>query len=101
MQNQLFKSLLAGVTSLLVYAQPSQALENDLTLYPWGVNISGSGTLGQHTVPPEPVDVNFDNMLSDLDFGFEFHYEGVGEHWGLGLDFTYAKLSNSDAKKEQ
>ncbi|HBE92910.1 MAG TPA: hypothetical protein DDW55_10410 [Gammaproteobacteria bacterium] len=96
MQKQLFKSLFGGVMALLIYAQPSQALDNDLTLYLWGAGLSGQATLGQQTIPEQPVEVDFDDILDKLDAGFQAHYEGTGERWGLGLDFTYLKISDTN-----
>ena len=95
-KTQLFKSLLGGAIALLTFAQPSHAIDNDLTLYLWGAGISGNATLGSHDIPSQPVDMDFDDVLGDLEFGFQVHYEGVGEKWGGGLDFTYVKLGNTN-----
>ena len=95
-KNQLFKPLLGSEVALLMFAQPSQAIDNALTLYLWATGISGSTTLGSQTFPQQPVEVSFDDVLDKLDFGFQVHYEGVGEQWGGGLDNTYIKLSDTN-----
>lgn len=41
------------------------------------------------------METDFDtNILDKLDAGFQGHYEGSGERWGLGVDFTYLKLKD-------
>ena len=72
-------NLYSGVIAILMFSQPSQAINNDLTLYLWAAGISGNATLGSHDVPSLPVDVDFDDILEDIEFGFQVHYEGVGE----------------------
>jgi opacity protein-like surface antigen len=97
-KKQLFKSLAGGAIALLAFAQPSQAIDNDLTLYLWGANLSGTATVGRQSIP---VEMDFDELLDKLDIGLQAHYEGVGEQWGAGLDFTYFKTSDtSDAGVE-
>jgi len=96
MLKQLFKSLFGGAIALVALSQPSYAIDNDLTLYLWGAGISGNATLGSHDVPSQPIDMDFDDVLGDLEFGFQVHYEGVGEKWGGGLDITYVKLGNTN-----
>ena len=96
MRKQLLKALLGGTMAMLVFTQPAQALSNDLTLYLWGTNLTGQATLGQKTIPEQPVEVDFDDLFDKLDAGFQAHYEGTGERWGLGLDFTYLKLSDTN-----
>ena len=96
MQKQLFKSVFGSAIAMLMFSQPSQAINNDLTLYLWGAGISGNATLGSHDVPSLPVNVDFDDILEDLEFGFQVHYEGVGEKWGGGVDYTYIKLGNTN-----
>ena len=82
--------------ALLVFSQPSHAIDNDLTLYLWGAGISGNATLGSTSIPQQPVEMDFEDILDKLDFGFQFHYEGTGEKWGAGLDYTYIKLSDTN-----
>ena len=96
MKKQLSKTVFGSVMALMLFAQPSQALENDLTLYLWGAGISGNATLGSQDIPSQPIDMDFDDILDNLEFGFQMHYEGVGEKWGGGLDFTYFKLGNTN-----
>jgi len=96
MQKQLFKSVFGSAIAMLMFSQPSQAINNDLTLYLWGAGISGNATLGSHDVPSQPVDIDFDDILEDLEFGFQVHYEAVGEKWGGGVDYTYMKLGNTN-----
>lgn len=96
MTRQLAKTIFAAGLGLGLLSQPAQALDNDLTVYLWGASISGKATIGSRTVPQQPVEVDFDDLLDDLDFGFQGHYEGVGDRWGVGLDLTYLKLSNTN-----
>ena len=93
---RLLKTLIGPAIALLTFAQPSHAINNDLTVYLWGAGISGNATLGSRDVPQQPVDIDFDDVLDDLEFGYQFHYEGVGEQWGLGVDYTYIKLGNTN-----
>jgi opacity protein-like surface antigen len=95
-KKMLFKSLAGVAVALMAFSQPSQAINNDLTLYLWGAGISGNATLGSHDVPQQPVDVDFDDILDDFNFGFQLHYEAAGEKWGAGLDLTYIKLSDTN-----
>ena len=95
-KKHLFNSIAGSAIALLTFAQPSQAIDNDFTLYLWGAGISGQATLGSKTVPQEPVDADFDDLLDKLDACIQLHYEGVGEQWGAGLDFTYLKLSDTN-----
>ena len=91
------KSFLWAVSSLLIVtAQPSQAWENDLTLYLWGASLSGKATLGQKTIPEQPIEADFDDLFDKLDAGVQAHDEGKAERWGLGVDFTYLKLSDTN-----
>ena len=92
----LLKTLIGPAIALLTFAQPSHAINNDLTIYLWGAGISGNATLGTKSVPSVPVDVDFDDVVDDLAAGFQAHYEGVGEQWGIGADFTYVKLENTN-----
>lgn len=95
-KKKLFKSLAGGAVALMAFSQPSQAINNDLTLYLWGAGISGNATLGSHDVPQQAVNVDFDDIIDKLDFGIQLHYEGSGEKWGGGLDYTYIKLSDTN-----
>jgi len=95
MRRSLYSTLVGSAVALCTLAPQAAALDSDLTLYLWGAGISGTATLGQATLPPQPVDVDFDDVLDNLNAGFQAHYEGTGERWGAGLDFTYIKLSNS------
>lgn len=81
---------------MLMFSQPSQSINNDLTLYLWAAGISGNATLGSHDVPSLPVDVDFDDIFEDLEFGFQVYYEGVGEKRRGGMDYTYIKLGNTN-----
>ena len=95
-KKRLLKTLIGPAIALLTFTQPSHAINNDLTIYLWGAGISGNATLGTKTVPTAPVDVDFDDIIDDLAAGFQMHYEGVGERWGIGGDFTYVKLEDTN-----
>lgn len=87
------KFVFVGAAALLTVAQPAFAeWKNDLTLYLWGSDISGNATVGRQNVP---IDISFDDILDKLDFGIQAHYEGMGQQWGLGLDFTYLEISDT------
>lgn len=91
------KMLLASTTVFMMLTQPAVAeIKSDLTLYLWGAGMSGDATLGSKSIPSQPVNVDFDDILDKLDIGFQVHYEGTGERWGGGLDVTYMKLSNTN-----
>jgi hypothetical protein len=55
MKKQLSKTVFGSVMALMLFAQPSQALENDLTLYLWGAGISGNATLGSQDIPSDAL----------------------------------------------
>jgi opacity protein-like surface antigen len=95
-KNKFYRSILGTAAVMLAFSQPSYAIDNDLTLYLWGAGISGQATLGSQTVPQQPVEADFDDLLDKLDAGLQVHYEGVGDQWGLGFDFTYLKLSDTN-----
>ena len=92
----IIKPALLATIALAMFSQPAQAWNNDLTLYLWGASLSGKATLGQKTIPEQPIEADFDDLFDKLDAGFQAHYEGKGERWGLGLDFTYLKLSDTN-----
>lgn len=87
--------LAAGVASL-AFAQPSQALDNDLTLYAWGAGITGTATLNGQTLPSAPTEVDFDEIIDKLEMAFMGHYEGMGDLWGFGADYTYIGLGDTN-----
>ena len=93
MKNLLRKlTTLVGSATLLGISQtPAHAIDNELTLYFWGASISGEANLRRGTVP---FGADFDELLEDLEAGFQMHYEGRGRTWGGGLDITYMSLEN-------
>lgn len=90
------KNLIACAVVPLAFAQPSQALDNDLTLYLWGAGVSGGATINQQSIPSQPVEMDFDNLIDNLEMGFQMHYEGTGDRWGGGFDFTGVEFSNTN-----
>jgi opacity protein-like surface antigen len=96
LNKEFMKTIAVSAITLLAFSQPSHAFNSDLTVYIWGADISGTATLGSQTIPQQPVEIDFDDILDKLDFGIQLHYEGVGENWGGGLDYTYLKLSDTN-----
>lgn len=93
LNNRNFKPLWGAAFATMVLSQPVQALDNDLTVYLWGTGITGTATINQQTIPFE---ADFDEIIDNLDMGFMAHYEGMGDQWGVGLDFAYVDLSNTN-----
>jgi len=62
-----------------------------ITPYFWLGNISGEVGVGDFTAE---ADFDFDDLLSNLDFGAMVAFEAREGKWGLLLDAMYMKLSN-------
>ena len=74
--------------------QPAMALDNDLTLYLWGSSISGTATVQDQS--KNLVQADFDELVDKLEMAFQIHYEGVGDRWGVGLDYSYVGLGDTN-----
>lgn len=79
--------ILVGVLAV----SSAHAVENELTLYGWLYDISGSAELAQRSVPFE---ADFDELAEDLEAAFMFRYEARGAQWGGGID---AALTRSES----
>ena len=89
------KGLLTGTAlASLAVAQPASALDNDLSLYLWGSSISGTATLMDQS--RTLVEADFDELVDKLEMAFQIHYEGVGDRWGVGLDYSYISLGDTN-----
>lgn len=88
--------ILTGAVASLAFAQPSKALDNDLTLYAWGAGITGTAALNGQTLPSAPTEVDVDEIIDKLEMAFMGHYEGMGNLWGFGADYTYIGLGDTN-----
>ena len=88
-------SVLLAVCAVPVQAQASGDWEYDLTpLYLWGVSLSGDMTIKKPPFSPTiPLDVDFDDAISDLSGIFTVHFEARKERWGYYGDFSYLRLT--------
>lgn len=59
-------------------------------LYLWGISMSGTSTLGTTTVP---LEIEFQDAISDLSGIFTIHYEGAKGNWGIIADYSYLNLT--------
>ena len=91
----LLSSVLLAACAVPVYAQASGDWEYDLTpLYLWGVSVSGDMTVKAPPFSPSiPLDVDFDDAVSDLSGVFTVHFEARKERWGYYGDFSYIRLT--------
>lgn len=97
MKRKEFVSLiLTGAVASLAFAQPSKALDNDLTLYAWGAGITGTAAINGQTLPSAPTEVDVDEIIDKLEMAFMGHYEGMGDLWGFGADYTYIGLGDTN-----
>lgn len=93
-QKQLIGSLLGGAVLSMSCVQASHAWDNDVTIYAWGAGVTGTATLNGQTTGP--TDVDFDEIIDNLEMAFMGHYEGMGDMWGFGADYTYIGLGNTN-----
>jgi len=61
-------------------------------LYLWGVSMSGDMTSGPVTAP---LEVEFEDAISELEATYTVHYEGAKGNWGVILDYSYLNLTPS------
>jgi hypothetical protein len=57
--------------------------------YLWGSAIDGDVTVKGETAP---IDLSFGDIVDDLDFAAQLHFEAGKGHWGLFVDTTYLDL---------
>lgn len=88
------KFVLGAMIAAMAFTQPSQAWENDLTIYAWGAGVTGTATLNGQTGAPTEID--FDEIIEKLEMAFMAHYEGIEEAWGFGADYTYIGLGDTN-----
>jgi hypothetical protein len=66
---------------------------NIAPLYLWGFDIKGDMTIGTETIP---VDVDFGDLVRNLNGAFTIHFEGVHKsNWGFIVEYNYADLATS------
>jgi len=76
---------------------PQQAATSDewqisFTPYLWMVNITGTQTIGQITVP---LEIDFSDVIDRLKFAFAFHFEASKGRWVGIFDFNYAAVGDN------
>lgn len=96
MNKKFLVSMIGSVAVSCVFAQSSYALDNDLTIYAWGAGITGTATINDQTPAQAPTEVDFEDILDNLEMAFMGHYEGMGDQWGFGADLTYIGLGNTN-----
>jgi opacity protein-like surface antigen len=71
--------------------------KNEVTPYLWMSGMSGKTVIGTPLGPVEAdVDLNFGDILSNLDMGAMVSYEGGRDRWVVLGDLIYMKLGASD-----
>ncbi len=70
---------------------------NEVTPYLWMTGMSGKTAIGTPLGPVEAdVDLNFSDIISNLDMGAMVSYEGGRDRWVVLGDLIYMKLGASD-----
>ncbi|MGI9203576.1 MAG: hypothetical protein ACR2Q3_06180 [Woeseiaceae bacterium] len=85
-----------AVGTLALAANPAHAEGWSFQIEPYllGVTIDGDAGIGR--VTGADVDVNFDDILDNLDLGGMLHFEARHEsRWGFALDYAFMDLSDS------
>lgn len=93
MTNKILLSALAAGT-LALAANPANADAWSFQIEPYllGVTIDGDAGIGR--VTGADVDVDFDDILDNLDMGFMGRFEAHHENgWGVALDYAFVDLS--------
>ena len=62
--------------------------------YGWFVGIETDLTLPNFPPGGEPSDVDYPDILRDIDGAFQIHFEGQGDDFGMFADFTLLGLSD-------
>lgn len=99
MRRTLAVSILAALT--LAVALPARAQTGPATAmdgrwhfavvpYFWFSGMEGS--VSMKGLPEVPVEKSFSDIWSDLDMGFQGHFEARHDRWGLGTDVVYMNL---------
>lgn len=70
--------------------QTSGKWNYSITPYIWFSGINGDIAVRGITAS---IDESFSDLASNLDFGFQFHFEAEKDNWGYFVDPTYIKLS--------
>jgi hypothetical protein len=88
-------AITAVVATLLLGTSASTAVEADdwtvrATLYLWGAGISGE------TAGGADVDMGFDQLIENLDFGFMGAFEARRQRWSVGADLLYLNVGVDD-----
>jgi len=63
-------------------------------LYLWGISIDGTSRLGPVTAP---LDIDFNDAVSDLSGIFTVHFEARNPRWGYYADVSYVRLTPESA----
>jgi opacity protein-like surface antigen len=76
---------------------PQQAATSDewqisFAPYLWMVNLTGTQTIGQITVP---IEIDFSDLVDRLKFAFATHFEASKGQWGGIVDFNYAAIGDN------
>lgn len=74
-------------------AEQVQAWQYELTPYLWATKMNGQVAAGN--LPTTNVDMQFSDILKNLDFGLMLAFEARKQGWGVLLDGMYMKVSDS------
>ena len=89
----LLSALAAGALALV--ANPANADEWSYQIEPYLLGITIDGDAGIGRVTGVDVEVDFDDILDNLDMGFMARFEARHENgWGVALDYAFMDLSN-------
>jgi hypothetical protein len=85
---------LAAPTAAAQDTPPGKKWVYEFTPYLWAAGLKGDIGVGRLTAP---VDVNFGDILSDLDFGLLGAFEARTDRWGLLFNTVYLELSDDSS----
>ena len=86
-------TVLPTVSFQEIAAQPNDGWSFLAMAYLWAVGVEGTAVAGGEEID---VDVDFDELLDDLEIGGSLFFEARNGRWGILVDGTYMALEGED-----
>lgn len=91
----LFIPLLLVCSHTYAVENASHELQNRISVYLWGAGMSGN--MG-NAAGSAPVDIEFEDLLDNLEAGIMFNYRYKDNKWAFNLDYLYLNVAPTSDK---
>jgi len=81
------------LSAQLVHAEAgSEGMQLIFTSYAWASDTSVEASINDREVADS--ELKFEDLVDKVEFGYQGHIEGYGDHYGFFVDITYMSISD-------